>query len=388
MTNQISEEVKKQLEDLYYKQGNMFGRDKLYKLAVSRDIPVTRRALWEWLKLQEIHQLYWPAEESKELQSTVLNKPHDQIGIDLIDMQNYEYNNYKYILTAIDLFSKKAYAVALKDKSNREANRGIKNIISDARPKSIRSDNGSEFISQSFKKILKDNNIKQVLSSPGLPQSNGNIERFNGILKNMINKDLMYNNTYNWFTPLQKLVDNYNNSYHTTIKETPNNIDSLDDENKLIDIRRRIYNAVISKRKSLMDHKFNVGDTVRINLKDDKTKQNWSNELYNIQKVGRKNKIYTAPYYYISSIYDNKIISEKYYDNDLLLVPINTENKIKKVEKYEISKILEFKQKNGKDMYVVKWRGYKQPTLEPYDMLVQDVPKLLHRFDRENNITH
>ena len=387
MTPPISEDVKKELEKLYYEDYNFFGRDKMYKLAISKSIDVSRRQVMEWLRSQEIHQLYWPKEESKEIQSTVLNKPHDQIGIDLIDMQNYEYKNYKYILTAIDLFSKKSYAVALKDKSQREVNNAIGKIINQSQPKSIRSDNGSEFISQSFKKILKDNNVKQVLSSPGLPQSNGQVERFNGILKNLINKDLMYNNAYNWFDSLQKLIENYNNTYQSTIRDTPNNIDALTDENKLIDIRRRIYNAVISKRDSSMKHKFNIGDIVRVKIPDDKTKQNWTNELYKIQKVGRKNKLYTAPYYYISSVDDNDIIKDKYYDNDLLLIPA-VENEMKKEIKYVISKILDHKKQKNQYMYLIKWKGYKDTTWEPYDMLIEDVPKMVRAFDRVNNIIH
>ena len=91
-----------------------------------------------------------PSEESKELQSTVLNKPHEQIGIDFIDISNYNYDNYKYILTTIDLFSKKAYSKALKDKSQKEINKAIKQIFKEYKPKSIRSDNGSEFISKEF----------------------------------------------------------------------------------------------------------------------------------------------------------------------------------------------------------------------------------------------
>ena len=150
MPKPISDDVKKQLEKLYYEDKNYIGRDRLYKLAREKGIPVSRRVLWEWLKSQMLHQLYMPSEESKELQSTVLNKPHEQIGIDLIDMSNYLYDNYKYILTAIDLFSKKAYSEALKDKSQKEINKAIKEIIKESHPKSIRSDNGSELISKDF----------------------------------------------------------------------------------------------------------------------------------------------------------------------------------------------------------------------------------------------
>ena len=97
MSPPISSDVKKQLEKLYYVDKNCVGHDRSYKLAREKGIPVSRRSLWEWLKKQEIHQLYMPSEESKELQSTVLNKPHGQIAIDLLDLNNYNYDNYKYI---------------------------------------------------------------------------------------------------------------------------------------------------------------------------------------------------------------------------------------------------------------------------------------------------
>ena len=303
-------------------------------------------------------------------------------------MSNYLYDNYKYILTGIDLFSKKAYAEALKDKSQKEINKAIKEIIKESHPKSIRSDNGSEFISKDFKKILHDNNIKQVLSTPGLPQSNGNIERFNGILKNLITKDLLYNNTYNWYKSLPILLENYNNTYQSTIRDTPNNVDITTDPDKLIEIKRRIYNNVISKRNSLTTSKYKVGDIVRIKMYNDKTRQNWSDELYKIQKVHKSRKIYSVPYYYISSINNNKIIDKKYYDNDLQYIPDKIENKVEKVEKFEISKILDFKRKNGKDYYLIKWKGFNKPSLEPYDTLIEDVPKLIKKFDKEHDITH
>ena len=92
----IDEKTKKQLEKLYYEDKNLIGRDRLYKLAREKGIDVSRRQIWAFLLKQEIHQLYKPAEESKELQSTVLNKPHEQIGTDLIDMYNYLYDNYKF----------------------------------------------------------------------------------------------------------------------------------------------------------------------------------------------------------------------------------------------------------------------------------------------------
>lgn len=411
MTPPISDDIKKQLENLYYTNKNFVGRDRLYKLAVSNNIDVSRRQVMDWLAKQELHQLYWPVTESKEMQSTVLNNPHDQIGIDLIDMQNYEHSGYKYILTAIDLFSKKAYAVALKNKSQSQVNAGIKKIISLSNPKSIRSDNGSEFIADSFKSILKDNNISQVLSLPGKPQSNGNIERFNGTLKRAINKDLMYEQSYDWHTSLSTLINNYNNTYQYTIKDTPDNVDKLIDYIDKVEIKNRIYEKVTDKNGSTRvgspsgpkapfrvgslarsdmsgnKIKFNVGDTVRIKLPNDKTRQNWSDELYTIRKVGKPRQIYSVPFYYVSNINNDDIIKHKYYDNDLLLIPA-VENEMKKEIKYVISKILDHKKQKNKYMYLIKWKGYKNTTWEPYDMLIEDVPKMINAYDRKLTIVH
>ena len=61
---------------------------------------------------------------------------------------------------------------------------------------------------------------------------------------------------------------------------------------------------------------------------------------------------------------------------------------MEKVEKFEISKILDFKRKNGKDYYLIKWKGYNKPTWQMYDTLIEDVPRMINKYDKENNIIH
>ena len=84
-------------------------------------------------------------------------------GVDLADVQSLsKYNKgVKYLLCAIDLFSKYAWVIPLKDKKGTIIANALKKIISKGRkPNKIWVDQGSEFYNQSFKYFLKINNIE------------------------------------------------------------------------------------------------------------------------------------------------------------------------------------------------------------------------------------
>ena len=84
-------------------------------------------------------------------------------GLDLADMQLLsKYNKeIKYLLCAIDIFSKYAWVVPLKDKKGTSIVNAFQKIISKERkPNKIWVDQGSEFDNQSFKDFLKINNIE------------------------------------------------------------------------------------------------------------------------------------------------------------------------------------------------------------------------------------
>ena len=84
-------------------------------------------------------------------------------GVDLADMQLLsKYNKeIKYLLCAIDIFSKYAWVVPLKDKKGTSIVNAFQKIISKGRkPNKIWVDQGSEFYNKSFKDFLKINNIE------------------------------------------------------------------------------------------------------------------------------------------------------------------------------------------------------------------------------------
>ena len=67
---------------------------------------------------------------------------------------------FKYLLSAIDLFSKYAWVIPIKDRKGTSIVNAFKKIISKERkPNKVWVDQGSEFNNQSFKDFLKINSI-------------------------------------------------------------------------------------------------------------------------------------------------------------------------------------------------------------------------------------
>ena len=84
-------------------------------------------------------------------------------GVDLADMQSLCKKNkgIKYLLCAIDLYSKYAFLFPLKDKEGISIVNAFNKIIkqSNRKPNKIWVDQGSEFYNCVFKKWLSDNDI-------------------------------------------------------------------------------------------------------------------------------------------------------------------------------------------------------------------------------------
>ena len=73
-------------------------------------------------------------------------------GVDLADMQSLsKYNKgIKYLLCAIDLFSKYVWVVPIKDKKGTSIMNAFKKLISKLKPNKIWVDQGSEFYNNTF----------------------------------------------------------------------------------------------------------------------------------------------------------------------------------------------------------------------------------------------
>ena len=174
-------------------------------------------------------------------------------GVDLADMQLLsKYNKgIRFLLCVIDIFSKYAWVVPLKDKKGTSIVKAFQSILkqSNKKPNKIWVDKGSEFYNAYFKKWLRDNNI--VMYSTHNEGKSVVAERFIRTLKSKIYKYMTSISKNVYIDKLDDIVDEYNNTYHTTIKMKPADVK----DNTYINANKEINNK---------DPKFKVGDHVRI----------------------------------------------------------------------------------------------------------------------------
>ena len=386
----LTKEEESYLSKLYYDEKRFYGRDRMFQY-VKKDgkFPkLSRRKIMDWLRKQEVHQTTARKDKRQAIRMTELSGVRKQIMIDLIDMSTYEVRGFKWILTAIDGFSKRAWAFPMKTKNEKNSTAAISKLLKAVgRLGSLRSDNGSEFVNKSVTALLKKHNVKQVLSSAQLPQSNGQIERFNGILKDAIFKDIESGNR-DWVKSLDIHLRNYNESYQTTIKKTPLEADA----GQFADTKKQIKKK--NKRNKRKVKIYNVGDHVRLSLvkaKTDKSPLNWTKDIYIIYKITKPRKSTNVRRYYVKTKKNGKKFTAEYLASDLMKVPPNTEVGSKSNNKqdnvFEISKLVRHMTRNKKPSYEVKWKGYPDSdnTIELRSQLLEDVPKLVRKYEREND---
>ena len=279
---------------------------------------------------EELHKPIIRKFEKRKVYSTF----KDNIwGADLADMQLLsKYNKgIRFLLCAIDIFSKYAWVVPLKDKKCISIVKAFQIILkqSNRKPNKIWVDKGSEFYNDYFKKWLRDNDI--VMYSTHNEGKSVVAERFIRTLKGKIYKYMTSISKNVYIDKSDDIMDEYNNTYHTTIKMKP------------IDVKDNTYFNT-SKEINIKDPKFKVGDHVRIskykNIFAKGYMPNWSEEVFVIKKV--KNSV---PWTYVMNDLNNEEITGTFYEKELQKT---------NQEEFRIEEVI---RRKGHKLYV-KWKGY------------------------------
>ena len=236
------------------------------------------------------------------------------------------------MLLVIDIFSKYGWIVPLKNKKGVSVAKALENIFQERKPGKLWTDKGAEFYNKDVKKLLD-------IYSTENEEKSSIVERWIRTMKEKMWKYFTDNNTYRYIDILPDLVEDYNNTVHTSIKMTP--IEASKKENELT-VWRNLYPDRYKIHN--LQPKFSVGDEVRITKKKKVFEKGyttrWTEEIFTIKKIQNTN-----PITYKLEDLQGEEIKGSFYEPELQ----KTAQQI-----YRIEKII--KKEKGKSL--VKWKGY------------------------------
>ena len=163
----------------------------------------------------------------------------------------------KYLLCVIDLLSRYSWVIPFKSRKGESIVEGFQSILKNSgnakhsgrNPNKIWVDHGSEFYNNKFEKFLKENDIEMY--STHNEGKSVVVERFIKTLKNKIYKHMTTIGKNVYFNVLDDIVDEYNNSFHSSVKMKPKDVESKGFPEYIEETNKE-------------DPKFKVGNHVRI----------------------------------------------------------------------------------------------------------------------------
>ena len=247
---------------------------------------------------------------------------------------------YRYLPMVIDVFSKYGWIVPLKDKKGETVTETFQNIFKEGRkPQFLWTDKGKEFYNKHLKELLDKRKI--TLYSTENEEKSSVVERWNRTIKTKMWKQFTVQGNTQYLDMLPKLVKQYNNTKHSSIKMTPVEATKKKNEGAVY------YNLYGNLKPLATKPKFKIGDRVRISrykrpVFNKGYAENWSEEVFTIDKIQ-----YTNPVTYKIRDLNDEEIQGSFYEPELLRAKQNV---------FRIEKVIrrDYKKKQA----LVKWKGY------------------------------
>lgn len=217
----MSKENIEKLKNLFYdpKKG-LISLDKLIIKAEENKIDLKPKDIEKFYNSQTINHIMKPTRKPHSYSSYTANYPGHIYQMDIIVYQKYKYHNYQYILVIIDIYSRYVIARAMTNRNLSTIIDNFEDMVEEiGLPYKLQCDN--EFNKPEFRKILKEYDIDVMFSDPNQINKNPIVERVNATLEILLQKLRILLNNPNWKSYLPDAVENYNSTYHSTVKAKP-----------------------------------------------------------------------------------------------------------------------------------------------------------------------
>lgn len=318
--------------------------------------PNQRTQAKQWLLGERVYTLHKPARKRYNTRRYKVRGPMWLWQADLVEMIPYEQENegYRYLLTVIDVFSRKAWARPLKRKTGAAVRTAFDDILQTEgkAPLKLQTDEGKEFGNTVFQQYLKDRHISFFTLKSQFKAAL--CERFNRTLKEKMWRYFTHVGNYQWLQVLQSLVNAYNDAKHRSLNfgtMTPNQAT----DPRWTRLLREQQEAQVPQRVTLRNPTLpplRINDYVRVS----KTKRtfakgylpSWTEEVFQVARIIGQYE----PIEYKIKDYLGEEIQGSFYRAEL--------QPVSKPVTYMIEAILRQRRNRGtgEQEYLVKWLGY------------------------------
>lgn len=208
-------------------------------LKTDLNIDISEKKLRNVLKSEPIYLIHKKPQRNFKRRFYDVKFYGEVVQMDLAHM--FEYENYKYFLLFVDVFSSKVFVRALKDKSSESVKKALMLILNDFKAPitKIESDQGSEF-KKEVKNLLKEHNI--LLKLKYGKNKAAIAEHYIFLVKKRLFMLLRGTLSQDWPKYLYKVVSDMNNTPIEKLGfQTPNSVTSIYDS-VIIRSAQKIHN--------------------------------------------------------------------------------------------------------------------------------------------------
>ena len=331
------------------------------------------------------------------LQTQSASLPFDLVHIDLFGPLVVSSNGNKFVLLVIDSLSRFVVLRPLRDKSALTVAQALYSCFVDfGFPKALVSDNGTEFVNQVVQALVNFFKVKHVTITPYNPRSNGAAERHVQESKKVLAKILdgeladwdVFLSSAEHFLNIRVVARTKSSPFALMFGRAPNDlIDYSDVQTSLISIdallqrQRELMNVVypaIGKQVEQYQHNvakvhdkskkivhFEVGDIVyrRLDVRQPLgPRYEGPFEVVKVLRNGYKIKSELGDVYFAPP---NKLKRSLQCQGSSSTSSSSSSDPNFSDQVYEFDKILSHRKSLNGYEYLVKWKGYAQPTWEP-----------------------
>jgi hypothetical protein len=352
------------LASLYYNPrapGSFGGVDALYRSAKQRK---TQSEIRKWFESQPTYTLHKPARIRFRRNVILVHGIDEQFQADLADVSMLEKSNdhAHFWLTCIDVLSKYAWVIPIKNKSAYSVLAAFKEIFKERKPLKLQTDLGTEFTNTVIRDYMKQEGVQHFFTwNPDIKASI--VERFNRTIKQKVFKYMTYKDTHHYLDILPDMVHSYNNTYHRSIKMTPTEASRPENEKR---VWRNLYGGRVAKegdqnklkrrRTKKKKFKYEVGDYVRLSEERGVFrkgyKQRWTGEVFRVTKQSPRDPVV----YRLEDLKGEPLVGS-FYELELQRVSKPETEAIDKQQQQEAPEQRRTPRERGIE-YFIKFRGY------------------------------